>query len=68
MNCCELLRINGLVTHEFGCTEKWRDETRKCRVCGIAFRPASRHDGYCSNSCCAIEHLGFDPEESDKDF
>lgn len=51
MLCCEKLRINGVVTHELGCIEAWRDYGRKCKWCGNKFRPEFVHQVLCSESC-----------------
>jgi len=48
---CELLRINGVVTHETGCPDAWRDEVRACEWCGQKFLPKERHQVCCEHSC-----------------
>lgn len=48
---CELLRINGVVTHETGCPAAWRDEVRNCKCCGQKFLPKERHQTCCDHSC-----------------
>ncbi|MBE3087734.1 MAG: hypothetical protein IMZ61_16410 [Planctomycetes bacterium] len=50
---CNLLRINGVVTHEIGCPEAWRDEVRKCNWCGTRFLPKNRYQQSCDDSCAA---------------
>ncbi len=47
---CELLRINGVVCHETGCPEAWRDKTRECKFCGCDFVPETR-----GQTCCSVE-------------
>lgn len=64
MICCEKLRINGVVTHEIGCPEAWRDEIRECKECGTEFKPEQRHQECCSHSCTVAYHgLPCDCEE-----
>jgi len=48
---CEAVRINGVLCHERGCPDAWRDQTRECRECGCDFVPEDRHQVYCSESC-----------------
>lgn len=48
---CEQLRINGVVTHETGCPDAWRDEVRECKWCGGSFKPTERHQYCCEHSC-----------------
>ncbi len=60
MRCqsCQLLRINGHLCHETGCPDAWRTETRECRECGTPFRPESRAQHECCESCaCAYAGL-----------
>jgi len=56
---CEVLRINGVVCHESGCPEAWKDEVRECGWCGQNFKPEDRHQECCSHSCemsfCGID-------------
>ena len=66
MKCdqCELLVINGVVCHETGCPNAWRDTTRTCYACGCDFVPETRQQrgypfgqGYCQacSTCCSDE-------------
>src|SRR4030042_5801297 len=48
---CNLLRINGIVTHEIGCPNAWQDEVRKCKECGSSFIPQESHQNCCSHTC-----------------
>lgn len=50
---CEQIRINGVICHERGCPDAWKDETRECRWCGSDFRPDNRYERYCSPCCAA---------------
>ncbi|MFW6061590.1 MAG: hypothetical protein ACOC93_02160 [Planctomycetota bacterium] len=44
---CSPSRINGVLCHEQGCPDAWRDETRSCQECGTEFYPAQRHQQLC---------------------
>ena len=52
-DACQLMRINGLVCHEAGCPEAWRDSTSSCFGCGCDFQPESRGARYCSSECAS---------------
>lgn len=54
---CQMVRINGLVCHETGCPQAWRDERRQCRECGTRFVPEERAQRECSHAC-AIDYSG----------
>lgn len=48
---CEVVCINGVRCHEYGCPAAWRDELRECLWCGQAFSPDNREQRYCSADC-----------------
>jgi len=48
---CEVLTINGVLCHELGCPDAWRDYTRECKWCGTEFTPEDKHQDCCSHSC-----------------
>lgn len=48
---CEVLVINGVICHECGCPDAWKDYTRKCRWCGSEFQPESRDQAFCDEEC-----------------
>jgi hypothetical protein len=50
-SACQLLRINGVVCHETGCPEAWRDYQRECEWCGSLFTPEYRGESFCSEDC-----------------
>lgn len=64
MKCdqCELMRINGVVCHEPGCPETWKDEVRECKWCGQTFTPEERYQSCCDEDCrrqyCGIDDIG----------
>jgi len=54
--CCQVLRINGIVTHEFGCREAHRSTQRDCKWCDSTFKPESRNQFFCDESCMNAYH------------
>lgn len=48
---CQLVRINGLVCHETGCPEAYKDERRMCKNCGSTFTPTVRQQRMCDDDC-----------------
>lgn len=54
---CEALMINGVLCHETGCPDAWRDYPRECDFCGGEFVPESRWQNCCSDTCYAA-YLG----------
>jgi len=68
-NCdsCEVLVINGMLCHETGCPNAWRDTMLECVECGALFRPETRHQKYCSDSCWAAYNGYPDPDADDTD-
>lgn len=54
---CQAARINGLLCHETGCPECWRDGLRECLECGTEFTPEDRDHRFCS-PCCAAAWYG----------
>ena len=53
---CELVRINGLVCHETGCPDAWRDSKRECKWCGSTFVPEDSDQRTCDQSCWDSYH------------
>ena len=53
---CQLIRINGVVCHETGCPDAWRDETRKCKWCGSEFTPEESYQTCCDQDCYNSYH------------
>lgn len=53
MKCesCNVVVINGLYTHEFGCPDSWRDQILECKWCGSTYKPTERGDRFCDASC-----------------
>ena len=50
-NACEVLVINGIICHEIGCPDAYKDEVRECDWCGTDFVPEERHTRFCSGEC-----------------
>jgi hypothetical protein len=48
-NGCSPSTINGMLCHEAGCPDEWRDVTYECRECGCDFSPESRWDTVCDD-------------------
>jgi hypothetical protein len=59
---CEALIINGVLCHERGCPDAWKDEIRECPWCGTHFVPESQYERYCSYSCFRA-YSGFSDSE-----
>jgi hypothetical protein len=54
--CCDLVRINGILCHEKGCTEAWKDTERECAWCGAIFTPTEKYQDCCCGSCAETYH------------
>ena len=46
---CNPDMINGILCHEHGCRESWRDRLRVCMACGLDFRPEYQHQTTCGD-------------------
>jgi len=44
---CQVLRISGVLCHETGCPEAWRDRPTACADCGFEFMRESRYQTLC---------------------
>jgi len=51
---CEALTINGVLCHESGCPDSWRDYERECVECGCPFIPEEKDQSTCSDDCYHI--------------
>lgn len=66
MQCqsCQLVRINGVVCHETGCPDAWRDDLRECKWCGQDFAPEHGRqtccDAICAAACAGLPYDGDD--------
>jgi len=48
---CEALVINGVLCHEHGCPDSWKDTLRECKWCGQTFIPEEPGEQFCDESC-----------------
>lgn len=53
---CQLIRINGIICHEIGCPDSWKDKSRECKWCGADFIPEDRDQHFCEESCAESYH------------
>lgn len=51
---CSPDMINGVLCHEHGCPNAWRDYIRECEWCGQDFKPDTYDQVYCSDSCAEM--------------
>lgn len=67
---CSPSRINGVLCHETGCPDAWRDQVRECKNCGSDFSPENKRDEFCSDECAKMYFGDWDneieAEESDE--
>ena len=61
---CSPATINGVLCHETGCPEAWRDHPRDCFECGCEFYPESRDHSICPD---CVEWLQGDVFEEEDD-
>ena len=52
---CHPSRINGVLCHEAGCPEAWRDHAVECRECGCDFYPEERSRRVCEDCARAAD-------------
>lgn len=48
---CTVMRINGVLCHEPGCPDAWRDYSVECKECGCDFYPDHRGQQFCGTDC-----------------
>jgi len=48
---CVVARINGVLCHEIGCPDMWKDEIRECKWCGLKFKPLFASQVFDEESC-----------------
>ena len=48
---CQALMINGVLCHETGCPDAWKDYKRECKWCGQEFSPETKEQVCCSDDC-----------------
>lgn len=50
-NQCEVMTINGVLCHEHGCPDAWKDYKRECAWCGQEFTPEDKDQICCGDEC-----------------
>lgn len=50
---CSPIRVNGVLCHEAGCRDAWRDYQVDCRECGFEFYPVHRGERICPDCVAA---------------
>lgn len=58
---CSPCMVNGVLCHEQGCFDSWRDRQVDCFQCGFPFYPTERYQNHCFD-CLNPEEDDFDPE------
>ncbi len=51
---CHCMLIQGVLCHEIGCPESWRDTVRDCHECGFEFIPEESDQYHCQS--CIDDH------------
>lgn len=51
---CQVLRINGIVCHETGCPNSYKNKKVECKECGQVFAPEENGQKFCSGHCQAM--------------
>ena len=64
---CDPSRINGMLCHEAGCPEAWRDHAVECSECGCAFYPEVRFQRVCEDCTRAADQRELEEIEEDDD-
>jgi len=61
---CNAAAINGVLCHEQGCLDAWKDLTKECFECGCDFIPDSRYDRVCFD--CLNPDLEYEDDWDDE--
>ncbi len=48
---CETMVINGILCHEIGCPDSWKDYKKECKWCGREFKPKEENQVCCTKLC-----------------
>ncbi len=53
MNCqsCDAVFINGILCHEHGCPDSWKNNKNECPWCGNKFVPEEKGQRFCDDGC-----------------
>ena len=65
---CAPAMIQGVLCHETGCPDAWRDYTKKCRECGCKFLRTDRWQVECEDCIFddgmdILDQLGIEQEQ-----
>jgi hypothetical protein len=60
---CTPTMVNGVLCHERGCPDAWRDRLDQCKACGDRFFPEYSGQACCDESCRRA-YSGLDRSES----
>jgi hypothetical protein len=60
---CQAVKINGVLCHEAGCPDKWKNTVRECKWCGNEFTPEDRQQAFCNSECyCNFYNIPYEME------
>lgn len=71
MSCdsCAQVRINGILCHEAGCPDAWKDEQRFCDFCDSMFKPETKGQQFCCDSCAdSFSGVSREAQDDYRDF
>ena len=51
---CQIISINGILCHEFGCPDSWKNKKHSCKECGSEFELEEKFEVFCSEHCYAM--------------
>lgn len=60
---CEAVTINGVLCHEHGCPDAWKDSIVECWNCGSSFQPEFKGQHFCDDDCHNAYYGVEDTEE-----
>lgn len=66
-NACNPSRINGVLCHEAGCPEAWRDHVIACFECGGDFYPEEQFQRVCEDCARAEDEQEDEGNEEEDD-
>ena len=53
---CNVVHINGVLCHETGCPDAWKDYEIECLFCGNSFKPEEKSQKHCTSECYNAYH------------
>lgn len=63
---CSPAVVNGVLCHEAGCPDAWRDHEVECRECGCEFYPEGRYQVVCDD-CLNPPEFGNEEDDDEDD-